>query len=78
MTKCMYMGPSIPGVVKYGTVFTGAVPVALADKAEEIDSIKNLLVPIGRITDAKKALSEPGSVERVSFERIENHLKGEK
>ena len=68
----MYIGPSIPGIVKYGTVFIGDLPAA------EIGSINNLVIPIDGITAAKKALSEPGSVENVSFSRIENYLKGEK
>ncbi len=74
----MYIGPSIPGIVKYGTVFIGDLPGELTKKAAEIGSINNLVIPIDGITAAKKALSEPGSVENVSFSRIENYLKGEK
>jgi len=74
----MYIGPPIPGVVKYGTVFIGSLPDGLMKKAGEIGSINNLVIPIEGITDAKKALSEPGSVVNVSFSRVENYLKGEK
>lgn len=78
MEQRMYIGPSIPGIVKYGTVFIGDLPEELTKKAAEVGSINNLLIPIDRITAAKKALSEPGSVENVSFGRVENYLKGEK
>jgi len=78
MMQRMYIGPPIPGIVKYGTVFIGDLPKGLTEKAAEIGSINNLVVPIKGITDAKKALSEQGSVENVSFSRVENYLKGEK
>ncbi len=78
MIQWMYIGPSIPGVVKQGTVFLGELPEELAKKAAEMKSINNLVIPIDRITDAKKALSEQGSVENVSFSRVEKYLKGEK
>lgn len=78
MMQRMYIGPSIPGIVKYGTVFIGNLPEDLTKKAAEMKCINNLVIPIERITDAKKALSDPGSVENVSFNRIEDYLKGEK
>lgn len=78
MSQRMYIGPSIPGIVKYGTVFIGDLPKELTEKAAEVGSINNLVIPIDRITDAKKALSEPGSVENVSYSRVESYLKGEK
>lgn len=42
----MYIGPSIPGIVKYGTVFIGDLPGELTKKAAEIGSINNLVIPI--------------------------------
>lgn len=78
MIQRMYIGPSIPGIVKNSTVFIGDLPKELTEKAEKMGSINNLVIPIDRITDAKKALSEPGSVENVSFSRVEDYLKGEK
>ena len=41
----MYIGPSIPGIVKYGTVFIGDLPGELTKKAAEIGSINNLVIP---------------------------------
>lgn len=78
MEQRMYIGPSIPGIVKHGTVFSGDLPEELAAKAAEMHCINHLVIPIDGITDAKKALSEPGSVENVSFGRVKNYLKGEK
>ena len=78
MRQKMYIGPSIPGVVKNSTVFIGDLPKRLTEVSQQVPSIQNLVVPIERITEAKKALSQKGSVEDVSYERIVNYLKGEK
>ena len=78
MIQRMYIGPTIPGVVKNSTVFIGDLPKAITGLAEEVPSINNLVIPIDRITEAKKALSQQGSVEDVSYDRITAYLKGEK
>lgn len=78
MMQRMYIGPAIPGVVKNSTIFIGDLPERLTEIAKEIPSINNLVIPIDRITEAKRALSDPGSVEDVSYCRIVDYLKGEK
>ncbi len=77
MTQRMYMGPSIPGVVKRNTVFIGELPKELTAAAEKLPEINNLVIPVEKITDAKKALSEQGSVENVSCNKILKYLEGE-
>ncbi|MCM1307578.1 MAG: hypothetical protein NC223_03165 [Butyrivibrio sp.] len=77
MTQCMYMGPSIPGVVKRNTVFIGRLPKELTAAAEKLSDINNLVIPVEKITEATKSLSEQGSVESVSYNNILKHLKGE-
>ncbi len=72
----MYIGPAVPGVVKKGTVFIGGLPEGLAEMAGKLPCIRNLVVPIGDITKARKALSEQGSIENVSYARVEEYLKG--
>ena len=78
MMQRMYIGPAIPGVVKNSVIFIGDLPEQLTEIAKEIPSIKNLVIPIDRITEAKQALSEQGSVEEVSYWRIVDYLKGER
>ena len=78
MMQRMYIGPAIPGVVKNSAIFIGDLPGRLTDIAKEIPSINNLVIPIDRITEAKQALSEQGSVEDVSYWRIVDYLKGER
>jgi hypothetical protein len=74
----MYIGPSIPGVVKKGTVFIGDLPKQLTDASGDMPEINNLVITIDKITSAMNALSQQGSVENVSYYRILEHLKGER
>ncbi len=61
MIQRMYIGPSVPGVVKRGTVFLDRLPEELVDVTKKMPGIKNLVVPIEEITKATQALKEPGS-----------------
>ena len=78
MKQSMYRGPTIPGIVKNSTIFIGELPDRLNKLTEELPYIKNLIVPIDKLTKAKQALFEQGSVENVSYNNILNYGKGEK
>lgn len=75
MIQRMYIGPAIPGVVKRGTVFYGDLPKELTDAAEKIPGVKNLVIPVEKITGATQALKERGSVEYVSWRRVSDYLE---
>jgi hypothetical protein len=78
LKQSMYIGPTIPGIVKNSTIFIGELPDRLNKLTEELPCIKNLIVPIDKLTKAKQALFEQGSVENVSYNNILNYGKGEK
>lgn len=78
MKQCMYIGPSISGVIKTSTIFIGELPARLNKLIEELPCVRNLIVPIDRLTRAKQALSGQGSVENVSYHQILDYKKGEK
>lgn len=78
MKQSMYIGPTIPGIVKNSTIFIGELPDRLNKLTEELPCIKNLIVPIDKLTKAKQAIFEQGSVENVSYNNILNYGKGEK
>lgn len=78
MKQQMYIGPSIPGIVKRGTVFLGELPRELTDAVTEMACIGNLVVPIDGITAAQKELSQQGSVKDVSYRQAEQYKRGEK
>lgn len=76
MIQKMYIGPTVPGAVKHGTVFIGALPRELAAAAEAVPGIANLVVPMERATQATQALKEQGSVEYVSYNKVLDYVKG--
>ena len=78
MKQEMYIGPSVPGIVKEGTVFMDGLPASFTEVAGSVPAIKNLVIPLERITGAKQALSEQGSVENVSYCKVLDYLKGGK
>ena len=78
MKQSMYIGPTLSGIVKNSTIFIGELPDRLNKLTEELPCIKNLIVPIDKLTKAKQALFEQGSVENVSYNNILNYGKGEK
>lgn len=78
MNQCMYIGPAVPGVVKNSTIFIGELPARLNKLVEELPCVRNLIVPIDKLTRAKQALSEHGSVENVSYGQVLNYKKGER
>lgn len=70
MTNKIYIGPSIRGVVKYGTVFSGGLPAKVKKLAEEKPIINNLIIPVSELADAKKLSNEEGSAIAVAYDRV--------
>jgi hypothetical protein len=81
----MYMGPTLRGVARNGSVFENGLPVNLSKLAEKKPIIKNLIVPLAEIVETKKAIDTEGTAEAVAYDKIaaisrseiENILKGE-
>ena len=67
----MYLGPTIRGVVKYGAVFSGGIPKRLEKLARKKPIVKQLIVPLSDIVRAKTAIDTEGTVEAVSYDKIE-------
>lgn len=82
--KVMYMGPTLRGVARNGSVFENGLPVNLSKLAEK-KPIKNLIVPLAETVETKKAIDTEGTAEAVAYDKIaaisrseiENILKGE-
>lgn len=83
--KVMYMGPTLRGVVRSGTVFENGLPKNLSRLAEKRPVINNLIVPLADMVEVKKAINTEGTAEAVSYDKIaalsrseiEKILKGE-
>lgn len=78
MRQRMYIGPTIPGIVKANTIYVGELPDKLDKLIEELPIVNNLVVPIDALTKAKKALSELGSVENVAYKQVMTYRKKER
>ena len=68
--QVMYIGPTLRGVAKSGAVFSGGVPKKLEKLAAKKPIIKNLIVPISGIVQAKKDVDTEGTVAAVAYDRI--------
>lgn len=75
MTQSMYIGPTIPGIVRSNTIYMGELPNRLKELIGELPVINSLIVSIEVLPEAKKALAEQGSVENVAYERVLNYRK---
>lgn len=66
----MYLGPSIKGVAATGTVYNNGLPKELEDEVGEQPFLKELLIPVGGIAEAQKALKDKGSALSIIYKKI--------
>lgn len=71
MKQVMYIGPSVPGLVKRNTVFKDGLPEQAVKRAEEDKSFSRLFIPLHKISEAKKQLGIEGSVLAVAYADVE-------
>ena len=66
----VYCGPTIRGVVKQFTFYTGKLPPALVEKAQAIPAINALIVPLEAFPATRVALFNPDSAEAAIYRNI--------
>lgn len=44
--QTVYVGPTIPGVVKTNTIFRNGLPAALLERMEQDGAVKSLVIPL--------------------------------
>lgn len=44
--QAVYVGPTIPGVVKANTIFRNGLPAALLQRMEQDAAVKSLVIPL--------------------------------
>lgn len=57
-SSVVYCGPTIPGVAKQFTVYTGGMPVALVARARDNPAVFGLVVPLDRLPEVMRQLRE--------------------
>lgn len=74
-TPCVYCGPSVRGVARQYTVYaSGNTPAALDEFVKQHPAAKNLLVPVERFAQTRKALETAGTAESILYNKIKNEL----
>ncbi len=70
----VYCGPTIKGVVTQYAHFNNGLPKRLNEYAQQNKDIKRLIVPISKIVETRKNIMIKGTIENISFIKIQ---KGE-
>lgn len=74
-TPCVYCGPSVRGVARQYTVYaSGNTPATLDEFVKQHPAAKNLLVPVERFAQTRKALETAGTAESILYNKIKNEL----
>lgn len=74
MKQVMYLGPTMPGVVQENAVFKDGLPKAVSEMADSDKNFSRLLVPVGKVMEAKKQLKMEGSVLLVAYKNVGKNL----
>lgn len=73
-TPCVYCGPTVRGVVKQYTVFTGNIPEPLQAFIGKHPEAKALLVAVDRFAETRKKIETAGSAESILYHKIKSEL----
>lgn len=71
---CVYCGPSVRGVARQFTVYTGGIPDALKEFIREHRAAKGLLVGVERFAQVRTRLETPGTAEAILFGKVRSEL----
>ena len=72
---CVYCGPSVKGVAKQYTVYTGGnVPGPMRDFVNHHPAARGLVDAIGRFAKMPQRLETPGTAEAMLFQKVKSDL----
>lgn len=79
---CAYIGPTIRGVIQYGSIYDGCKRDALKSPAlcravDAYPEISELLVPGNSLTAARKKINTPGSLLYVRYKALAERAEKE-
>lgn len=57
----VYIGPTMKGVAITGGLYNNGLPEELKNEIEKRPMLRELVVPVERLAEAKKELAKPGS-----------------
>lgn len=73
--RCVYCGPSIKGVAKQYTVYTGGnIPAPLRDFIRQHPAARGMVVAAERFAKMRERLETPGTAEALLFQQVKSEL----
>lgn len=70
----VYCGPTVRGVAKQYTVYTGGAPAELEEFLRTHRAAERLLVPIEKFAETRRKLEKPGTAEAMVYRAIKSEL----
>ncbi len=71
---CVYCGPTVRGVVKQYTVFSGNIPETLQAFIEKHPEAKALLVAVDCFAETRKRMETAGTAESILYHKIKSEM----
>lgn len=71
---CVYCGPSVRGVARQYTVYTGGIPEALREFIQKHPAARGLVVGMSKFAETRENLGKRGTAETALYEKIKSEL----
>lgn len=65
----VYIGPTIPGLKSY-TVFSGALPRAVAEMVAKDNNVAGLIVPVEQLQESRQNMRKRGHVLNIYLRKL--------
>lgn len=70
----VYCGPSVRGVARQYTVFSGGLPDMVKDFAAKHPIAKALIVPVDKFAEMRRKLETKGTAEALIYKKLKSEL----
>lgn len=74
MKQKMYIGPTVPGLIRENVIFRDELPKAVSDRMGKDKCFERLIIPMDDVMDAEKQMEQEGSVLSVAYETVKKTL----
>lgn len=75
ITKFAYVGPTLPGIVKEGTVYENGSDGALTQACKKMPALTDMIVTIDALPEALRELKIPDSALTVKYNYIKKNWR---
>ena len=74
MKQRMYLGPTVPGIVKENEIFKGELPERAEERARADKHFARLFVPMDKVMEARQGMQAEGSVLSIAYANVEKSV----